>query len=360
MTAVEANPRANLSGMTFTQLRDWIDDNTDLKPYRTGQRFSWIHQKRARAFSEMTSISKSTRELLDSIAILTWPNTDSRLVSSDGTSKYSFILQDGSKVESVLIPDHPRLTACLSTQVGCRFGCRICQTGRMGFQRNLNSGEIVGQLYRLQEEAGARISNVVFMGMGEPLDNFPELRRALSIITDDRGICIGARKITVSTVGIPGGIPKLQELGGQYGLAISLHSAIEKTRRMLVPVSASLPLSRLKGELLSYSRTKGRRVTLEYCLISGVNDSLEQAGALVEFSRGLPCKINLLLYNPTDDYSLAAPSAEKVDAFVEYLYPRSQAVTLRRSRGSDICAACGQLGRRVGISEDQGSGDPQS
>jgi len=336
--------RTDLSGLTLQELGRWIEENTDMKPYRSRQIFSWIHRRRVQSIEGMTDIPRTARELLSHLGELAFLETDSRMVSSDGTCKYAFRLSDGSVVESVLIPDPPRLTACLSTQVGCRFGCSICQTGRMGFSRDLSAGEIVGQLYRLQDAAESRISNVVFMGMGEPLDNFQSLRSALSIITDDRGICIGSRKITVSTVGIPGGIAKLQSLEGQFGLAVSLHSAVEKTRRMLVPVSEGLQLARLKEELISYSRAKGRRVTLEYCLIHGVNDSLEQAGALAEFSSGIPCKINLLVYNPTDGEGFKGPSPLQVKAFIEYLYPRTQAVTLRRSRGADIAAACGQLG----------------
>jgi 23S rRNA (adenine2503-C2)-methyltransferase len=209
---------------------------------------------------------------------------------------------------------------------------------------------MVGQLYALQENLSRRVTNVVFMGMGEPMDNFPNLAKTLSIISDDRGICIGARKITISTVGLPGGIPKLCSLGGQYGLAVSLHSAVEETRRMLIPVSAALPLKRLRQELTEYNSVTGRRVTLEYCLIAGINDTTAEARALSEFAEGIQCKINLLVYNPVDGASLRRPDPDSVESFMRYLYPRCQAVTLRRSRGVDIAAACGQLGapRRPG------------
>ena len=182
------------------------------------------------------------------------------------------------------------------------------------------------------------------MGMGEPMDNFPALSDALSIISDDRGICIGARKITVSTVGIPGGISRLAQLDGQYGLAVSLHSAVESTRRKLVPVSKILSLQELKRDLMDYIRSKGRRITLEYCLIAEINDTIEEAEALAEFASDIECKINLLVYNPIEGVPYRRPNIESVNRFMHYLYPRCQAVTLRRSRGSDIAAACGQLG----------------
>lgn len=315
-----------------------------MKPYRARQMFTWIHLRMIDSLQQMTDISKRDRERLAETAVLTLPEVHRRQSADDGTVKYSFLLDDGVVIESVLIPDPPRLTACLSTQAGCRCGCRFCQTGISGFRRNLASDEIVAQLYCLQKTADRRITNVVFMGMGEPMDNFEQVERALSIICDDRGICIGARKITVSTVGIPGGIGKLALLPGQYGLAVSLHSAVEETRRELIPVSANLGLEELKGELLEYCAAKGRRVTLEYCLIAGVNDTLREAEALAEFSRGIDCKINLMVYNPVSGAPYRRPGMDSVERFMEYLYPRCQAVTLRRSRGDEIAAACGQLG----------------
>ncbi|NOQ21049.1 MAG: 23S rRNA (adenine(2503)-C(2))-methyltransferase RlmN [Candidatus Aegiribacteria sp.] len=333
-----------VSGLTFPDLKKWVTADLGMKPYRARQLFSWIHLKRVTSFYQMTDISLSARNRLDRVGEITALAICDTITADDGTLKYSFTLGDGEVIESVLIPDPPRLTACISTQAGCRRACTFCQTGRGGFRRDLRTDEIVAQLYGLQNSTDDRISNVVFMGMGEPMDNFPALSDALSIISDDRGICIGARKITVSTIGIPGGIGRLAQLDGQYGLAVSLHSAVESTRRKLMPVSRTMSLQELKRDLMDYVSRKSRRITLEYCLIAGINDTIEEAEALVEFAGDIECKINLLIYNPVEGAPYRRPDIESVNRFMHYLYPRCQAVILRRSRGSDIAAACGQLG----------------
>ncbi|OPL17645.1 MAG: hypothetical protein AVO35_09460 [Candidatus Aegiribacteria sp. MLS_C] len=344
MNGTTGEARADLTGFTYGELREWVTERMGMRPFRADQVFGWIHRRRTGSFEGMTSISREARSELEERAYLTVLAPSAHLEAGDGTEKYSLDLSDGVTVESVLIPEPPRLTACLSTQAGCRCACIFCQTGRSGFVRDLRASEIVGQLYALQERSGERITNVVLMGMGEPMDNFGPVASALSIISDPRGICIGARKITVSTVGLPGGIEKLIGLGGQYGLALSLHSAVEETRRRLVPISAALPLPELRRDLELYNRAVGRRITLEYCLIEGINDTPDEAEALVRFSQGLQCKINLLLYNPVEGVDLLRPGEDRVRRFMEFLYPRCQAVTLRRSRGVDIAAACGQLG----------------
>lgn len=336
--------KLQITGMTFEKLNEWLSSSLGLKSFRTNQIFTWIHQKGAVSFDDMTNIGKATRTLLSENALITDLTPGDTVSSRDGTKKYSLNLHDNKLVESVLIPDPPRLTACLSTQVGCKIGCLFCQTGIMGFRRHLRTDEIISQLYFMQKNSEKRITNVVFMGMGEPLDNFDAVADALSIISDDRGICIGTRKITVSTVGLPGGIGKLADLNGQYGLAVSLHSAIQSTRRELVPAAVALPIERLKSDLLHFASRKGRRITLEYCLIADVNDSIKEAEALANFSRDIPCKINILLYNPVKGLHFNRPDENTVSRFVNYLYPRCPAVTLRKSRGTDIAAACGQLG----------------
>lgn len=344
MDGSTAETRTDLTGFTCGELRAWVTEEMGMRPFRADQVFGWIHRRRTGSFRGMTNISLEARSALEERAYLTVLEVSAHLAADDGTEKCSMALRDGETVESVLIPDPPRLTACLSTQAGCRCACLFCQTGRSGFQRDLSASEIVGQLYALQERSGERITNVVLMGMGEPMDNFGAVASALSIISDPRGICIGARKVTVSTVGLPGGVERLIGLEGQYGLAVSLHSGVEETRRRLVPVSAALPLPELRRDLELYNRAVGRRVTLEYCLIEGINDTREEADALVRFSMGLQCKINLLLFNPVQGVDLRRPGEERVRQFMEYLYPKCQAVTLRRSRGVDIAAACGQLG----------------
>lgn len=348
MDLPDTDDRTDLTGLTFDELMEWVTEEMGMRAFRARQLFGWIHQRRVSSFSVMSNISVQAREGMAEKAYLTVLEPSRHLRSGDGTEKYSLVLADGGSVESVLIPDPPRLTACLSTQLGCRLGCAFCRTGLMGFRRNLSVSEIVGQLYALQERSHERISNVVLMGMGEPMDNFGAVAGALSIISDDRGICIGARRITVSTVGLPGGIEKLTDLGAQYGLAISLHSAIQETRDSLVPASAALPLRELKRDLKRYNDRTGRRVTLEYCLIDGINDSIHEADALARFAGDIESKINLLVYNPIDGLDLRKPSEDAVMRFRDHLYPRCQAVTLRRSRGTDIAAACGQLGDLAG------------
>jgi 23S rRNA (adenine2503-C2)-methyltransferase len=332
--------------MTFEELSSWLVDMLDQKPFRAKQLFTWLHFRRVKSFTEMTDLSKQLRNVLEEMAFITVAAVEERVSASDGTVKYLLALP-GGPAESVIIPDPPRNTACLSTQYGCRMGCTFCMTGLAGFHGNMTSGEIVAQLYAMADSTADRISNVVLMGMGEPMDNWDNVSRALEIISDDCGICIGQRKITVSTVGIPGGIRKLMNMGKQYGLAVSLHSAMEKVRRSIIPAASALTLDHLKRDMLAWTESTGRRVTLEYCLIKGVNDSPGDASALAEYAKELPCKINLLVYNPVPGLEWQRPSEKTVEDFTAFLYPRCQAVTLRRSRGDDVAGACGQLGSSV-------------
>lgn len=335
-----------LLGMTFSELQSWVVNELHQKPFRAKQLFTWLHFRRVSSFHAMTDLSLKFRNQLKSTAGITVPEQVNKVESPDGTVKYLLQLPSGP-AESVLIPDPPRFTACLSTQYGCRMGCKFCMTGLAGFHGNMTTGEIVAQLYTMSENSESRISNVVLMGMGEPMDNWDAVANALEIISDSRGICIGQRKITVSTVGIPGGIRKLVDMEKQYGLAVSLHSAVQRTREMLVPAAKTINLADLKRDMLEYTGTTGRRVTLEYCLIQGINDSLEEAEALAEYSKELPCKINLLVYNQVPGLEWQRPSEETIKGFTEYLYPRCSAVTLRRSRGGQVAGACGQLGASV-------------
>ncbi len=337
---------ADILGMTYEELEDFLVEELGEKKFRAKQIFTWLHFRRVVSFSSMTDVSKKLREKLDGTCSITVPAKTGMVTAPDGTVKYLLSLP-GGPAESVVIPDPPRHTACLSTQYGCRMGCRFCMTGLAGFHGNMTPGEIISQLYAMADATPDRISNVVLMGMGEPMDNWNSVAAALDIISDDNGICIGQRKITVSTVGLPGGIDKLVALGRQYGLAVSLHSAVQDKRKRIIPSAGALNLAQLKRDMLTYTEATGRRVTLEYCLIQGVNDSMEDASALAEYAHGLPCKINLLIYNPVPGLSWKRPSEGAVSSFTEYLYPRCQAVTLRRSRGGEVAGACGQLGASV-------------
>jgi 23S rRNA (adenine2503-C2)-methyltransferase len=340
----EYTPALRPTGMPWDRLYSWVTGELEEKPFRARQLFSWIHLRGVESFEAMTDLPASFRGRLRDSAALTVLKTLETSRGDDGAEKFLLELPDGLPVESVLIPDPPRLTACLSSQVGCRMGCAFCMTGIAGFRRNLEPDEIVAQLYALRRVSQERITNAVLMGMGEPLDNLDRVLPALDIISHEHGICLGQRKITISTIGLPRGIARLAELGRQYGLAVSLHSAVRETRERLVPASAAVPLETLRESLLGWAGAVGRRATLEYCLIEGVNDSIREARALSEFARGLPCKINLLLYNPVPGLPWKRPGDRSVKGFMDYLYPRCPAVTLRRSRGADVQGACGQLG----------------
>ena len=345
--AVKTSERAVLSGMTLPRLRQWVSAH-GMRPFRADQIFKWLHARTVDSFDMMTDISKRRRHELSRIASIELPRPLEVRRSSDGTTKAVLALGDGATVETVLIPEPDRLTACLSTQVGCRMGCVFCQTGLAGFRRQLLTHEIVGQLDWLRSSLvpeGKRVSNVVLMGMGEPLDNTANVLPALEIITSESGACIGSRKITISTIGLPDGIARITELQGQFGLAVSLHSAREEVRSRLVPATRSLGgLQRLRSSMERYTRARGRRVTIEYCLLAGVNDGREDALELAAWTGDLPSKINLIPYNEVAGAGFRAPDAQRVDAFASILYPLCPAVTVRRQRGSDVCGACGQLG----------------
>ncbi len=338
--------KMEILGKTFPELQDWLVKELNQKPFRAKQLYSWLHIRRVTSFAEMTNLSIKFRELLEKEAYITKPTQTDQLQSDDGTTKYLLKFSGGSS-EAVLIPEAPRYTVCLSTQYGCKMDCKFCMTGMAGFHGNMSAGEIVSQLYFITNNSEERISNIVFMGMGEPMDNWEAVKPALEIFSGENGICIGQRKITVSTVGLPGGIQKLLAMNKQFGLAVSLHSAIQSTREKIIPSAKVMSLDQLKSDMLKYTNLTGRRVTLEYCLIENTNDSIKEAEALALYSRRLPCKINILVYNPIPGLNWKAPSEKVINQFVEYLYPRCQAVTVRRSRGSEVAGACGQLGASV-------------
>lgn len=318
------------------------------KPYRGKQIYKWLYNDRLYEFAGMTNLSKELRTRLESSYVARLPELAHRAVSRDGTEKFLFRLDDGLPIEAVLIPDDDRTTVCISSQSGCAQGCTFCATGKMGFKRNLTVGEIVGQLMYLRDHCGNEVfTNVVFMGMGEPFNNFDNLLEAIGIMTDSQGLGIGARKITVSTVGLTPGIRKYTTSGAKAHLALSLHSAVQEKREKLIPTARKYPLDSLMEAVRDYTATSRQRIFIEYALFKDFNDSKEDALALVRLIQGLPCKINLLAYNEVDGLPYRSPSPEKVDWFARILYPRTPAVTVRKSRGSDIAAACGQLAAKI-------------
>ncbi len=315
--------------------------------YRADQIYAWVYGRRRRDAGAMTDLPARLREGFAALCHLDLPAVDSVHGTRDGmTHKFVLRLADGARVESVSMRTEKRLTFCLSSQVGCALGCTFCATGLMGLQRNLTAAEIVAQVmamgdhHRWQDER----FNLVFMGMGEPLANYGPVLEAIRILHDPRGLNLGARRITVSTSGI---VPQIERLAGEglpLGLAVSLHATTDELRTRLVPINRRWPLDRLLPAAREYGLRSGRRVTLEYTLIAGVNDRDEDAVRLGAMARDLPSKINLIPYNPVPGLEWRRPSPESVDAFARRLWPIAPAVTVRHTQGGEIWAACGQLG----------------
>jgi len=314
--------------------------------YHAQQVLSWIYQKKAEDFSRMSNIPIALRKKLQSDFYLSALGLIKKLASNDGTRKYLFELEDKNTIESVLIPHKGRNTICLSTQVGCKYGCRFCASGAFGFARNLNQAEILNQILSISDDIKDKISNIVFMGMGEPLDNYDALLSSIRIINAKYAFYIGQRKITISTAGLVDGINKLAREGLQVELSISLHSAIDAKRDTIIPMNIKYPLSRLMPSVREFAKLTKRKVTFEYILLGGFNTTVKDAQALVELIKGLDCKINLIPFNNIDDAGFQPPSKLEVLFFRDYLLKCDIDVTIRQPRGQDIEAACGQLRMR--------------
>lgn len=317
-----------------------------LPPFRARQVFAWLYRHGVRDFSQMTDLKKELRQLLAARYIISDLQPEVIEKSSDGTIKFGFLLADGLMIESVLIPENDRRTLCVSSQAGCAMGCSFCLTAGLGFQRNLQPAEIVGQVTATAEYLATagdeKITNLVFMGMGEPLANFDNLLRALSILTADLGLDFSERRITVSTCGI---VPKIAELGSKtaVNLAISLHSVDNQVRQQLMPINRKYSVESLLQACRDFPLPPRRRIMFEYILINGLNDSVDDARHLARALRGLRCKINLLPLNEADSFPYRRPAAEKILTFQEILWQEGYTVLIRESRGADISAACGQL-----------------
>ncbi len=311
--------------------------------YRGKQIYKWMHLKNADSFLEMSDLPLTFRQQLDVHFVIKTLRLVVRQVSRDGTEKYLWELHDGLRVESVLIPDGPRVTLCISSQVGCALDCRFCATGRMGFARNLTSGEIVEQVLRAQQLLGQRITNIVFMGMGEPFLNYPGVIQAARILGDPEGLAIANKRITISTSGV---IPKIYQFAREkhpYGLAISLHAPNQALREQIMPLAKKFPIDELLASARFYvAKHKRLRVTFEYVLLKGVNDEPAHARELVQILSPIRCKLNLIPYNDCG-LGFQAPSEERIQKFLEPLLQAPFTVTVRRNRGNDIQAACGQL-----------------
>jgi 23S rRNA (adenine2503-C2)-methyltransferase len=312
--------------------------------FHARQIFAWMYKKGAADFDGMSDLPRNLRERLKESYYCFGFKTVTALNSYDGTAKFLFQLKDAGLVEAVAIPEASRVTACLSSQVGCRFACKFCASGLKGFKRNLACGEILEELCRLKNSSpGNRITHVVFMGTGEPLDNYDNVLRAIRAINSEDGFRIGARRITISTSGIPPAIEKLSGENLQIELSVSLHAASDEIRSRLMPINRKYPLAELLKACREYARTTDRQVTFEYILIKGVNSDLPSARKLSTIVKGLNSKVNLIVCNPVKELGVLPPNKLEVLMFKNELVKSGVHVTLRKSRGQDIEAACGQL-----------------
>jgi 23S rRNA (adenine2503-C2)-methyltransferase len=337
--------KINLKGLSRSELEIFVQD-LGWQRYRADQIFAWIHRRGIVDPAEMTDLAKSRRQELGQRALVSALRLRREVTSPrDGTTKYLFQLDDGQLIESVLIREERRRTVCVSTQVGCGLKCAYCATGDMGLVRSLDAAEIVDQVISIRRQLppGEEITNVVLMGMGEPLRNYEQSVKACRLMNDPDGLAIGARRITLSTAGVVPGIRKLAREGLRLGLAISLNATTDRVRDKLIPVNKKYPIAPLLAAAGDYARAANRPVTFEYVLMAGVNDSDRDAERLTGLARKAPCKINLIPYNPVPGKPFQRPSRNAVTRFMERLYPRCPTVTLRESKGTDIRAACGQL-----------------
>ncbi|MBI4828146.1 MAG: 23S rRNA (adenine(2503)-C(2))-methyltransferase RlmN [Nitrospinae bacterium] len=316
----------------------------DEKPFRARQARAWIFERGVSDFSAMSDLSKDFRHKLAQSARITQIKERARQVSADGTVKFLFELDDGHAIESVLIPDEKRRTLCVSTQVGCKLGCAFCLTGAGGFIRDLGAAEIIDQVIqarRLSPEG--RVTNVVLMGMGEPLENYDNVLRALRVMTDEDFTIVGARRITLSTAGMANNIERLGREFPRVKLAVSLNACDDELRERLMPITRKYPLKRLIQALRAFPLPRGRRITLEYVMLAGVNDSMEDARKLIKIAKEFPSKINLIPYNAVPGAPFKRPAREVVEKFRKTVADAGLTAFIRDSRGADIMAACGQL-----------------
>ncbi|NLA23809.1 MAG: 23S rRNA (adenine(2503)-C(2))-methyltransferase RlmN [Bacteroidales bacterium] len=328
------------------EISDFVKSSGE-KPFRLKQLNEWLWIKGAQSFDEMTSLSKAFRDKLNENFSFKTIEIFQEQHSKDKTVKIAFRLFDLSIIEGVLIPSSNRVTACISSQVGCAMNCKFCATGSMGYKRNLSIGEVFDQFTILNKRSieiyEKPLSNIVVMGMGEPFMNFDNLMFALNKITDPNGLNFSPTRITISTVGVPQGIRDFADSGTKINLAISLHAANESLRNSIIPIGKKFNMNSLRDAIKYYHRKTSMRITYEYILFGGLNDNIEHAMALADFCKISPCKINLIEYNSTSNSQFKTSTPEKRDAFISFLESKNLIVNLRRSKGSDIDAACGQL-----------------
>ncbi|MDO9036758.1 MAG: 23S rRNA (adenine(2503)-C(2))-methyltransferase RlmN [Lutibacter sp.] len=341
--------KKDIRALTKTQLREFFVEKGD-KEFRGNQVYEWLWVKSAHSFEDMTNISKETRQMLEDNFVINHIEVDLMQRSADGTVKNAVRLHDGLIVESVLIPTESRTTACVSSQVGCSLDCSFCATAQLKKMRNLNPDEIYDQVAAINKESllyyNHKLSNIVFMGMGEPLMNYNNVLKAIEKITSEEGLGISPKRITVSTSGIPKMIKKLADDEVKFNLAVSLHSAIDEVRNKIMPFTKDFPLQDLKEALEYWYEKTNNRVSYEYVVWDGINDTKEAIMALVKFCKYVPCKVNLIEYNPIGDPNFQQAKPQVISDYISILEMNDIIVNVRRSRGKDIDAACGQLANK--------------
>ncbi|MFI2742724.1 23S rRNA (adenine(2503)-C(2))-methyltransferase RlmN [Zhouia sp. PK063] len=341
--------KKDIRALSKEQLRDFFVSEGD-KAFRGNQVYEWLWSKSAHTFDEMTSLSKATRQMLEDNFVINHIKVDQMQRSNDGTIKNAVRLHDGLIVESVLIPTPTRTTACVSSQVGCSLDCKFCATARLKRMRNLNPDEIFDQVVAIDNESrlyfNKPLSNIVFMGMGEPLMNYNNVIKAIDKITSPEGLGMSPRRITVSTSGVPKMIKKLADDEVKFKLAVSLHSAIDDVRTTIMPFNENFPLSDLRDALMYWYEKRKSKITYEYVVWKGINDTRKDAQALVDFCKFAPSKVNIIEYNPIDDGQFQQANYSAIEMYQEVLERNGITVTVRRSRGKDIDAACGQLANK--------------
>ena len=321
----------------------FLIEQLGLERYRSDQVFHGIYSQLVPDLTELTTLSKNHRELLNRFAVIrTFNLVDTIESPKDGTTKFLWKLKDHSAIESVIIYEGGRITFCISSQVGCALDCKFCATGKMGFIRNLTAGEIVEQVIQMKEKARGFPTNIVFMGMGEPLLNINQVLKAGHIISDPEGLAFSRKKITISTSGVVPGIRKMADLGTPFSLAVSLNSAFEVKRREIMPVTNQYSLKDLSDVLVYYVKKTGKRISFEYIMIAGKNDSRADAKQIIRFVTSFPCKINLIPSNSIDS-EFKPSDPETIKSFAEFLRNKNLTVTVRQRKGWEIQAACGQL-----------------
>jgi len=346
----------DLKDKTLNELEQ-ITTGLGQKKYLAKYIFQFIHAENAADISQITPLSKPLRaKLIENDYHISQLNILNKLTDKDGTIKYVFGLDDGSRIETVLLLDGKRRTLCVSTQAGCKMGCVFCATGKIKFRRNLSAGEIIDQIYTVQKDSG-KISNIVYMGMGEPLDNYDTVVKSVQILNDPAGKNIGIRHITVSTCGLAPAIKKLAYEEICPRLAISLNAPTNELRTRLMPINKKYPIAKLLDAVRTYQFKAKERVTFEYIMINGINDSLSHAGQLVKLLRGMKCNVNLIEYNPHGGCKYKGSGMEKISHFAEVIEEAGIENTIRLKKGSSICAACGQLGANLNNASSTGDSE---